>query len=93
MGKSSEAGNEAVARQPQDRTKVTERQQHGPGAPGMDAELQAHIGRHLKAAYDDVLNQPVPDRFHHLLEALEKREADHDPQDENADDGRSFRPR
>lgn len=59
----------------------------------MDAELQAHIGRHLKAAYDDVLNQPVPDRFHQLLEALQKREAAQDAMDEVADDGRAFRSR
>ena len=55
----------------------------------MDAELQAHIGRHLKAAYEDILNQPVPDRFHQLLEALDKREAK--PSDEGSNDGKAFR--
>jgi hypothetical protein len=39
-------------------------------APEIDQELQAHIGRHLKAAYDDILNQSVPDRFLSLLEQL-----------------------
>jgi hypothetical protein len=43
-------------------------------AGGVDGELQAHIGRKLKAAYDDILGQPVPDRFLELLKALEERE-------------------
>lgn len=42
--------------------------------PEIDSELQAHIGRHLKAAYEDILNQPVPDRFRELLEQLGERE-------------------
>jgi len=33
-----------------------------PGAP-----IDEHIGRHLKAIYDDVLKQPIPDRFLDLL--------------------------
>jgi hypothetical protein len=43
-------------------------------APEMDTELQAHIGRHLKAAYEDILSQDVPDRFLQLLQALETSE-------------------
>jgi hypothetical protein len=43
-------------------------------APEMDTELQAHIGRHLKAAYEDILDQDVPDRFLQLLQALETSE-------------------
>lgn len=43
-------------------------------APEMDTELQAHIGRHLKAAYEDILSQSVPDRFLQLLEELESSE-------------------
>jgi len=56
----------------------------------MDAELQAHIGRHLKAAYEDVLNQPVPDRFTQLLEALDRRETA-GSSDEESNDGEAFR--
>jgi CRISPR/Cas system type I-B associated protein Csh2 (Cas7 group RAMP superfamily) len=44
------------------------------GSPEMDVELQAHIGRHLKASYDDILVQNVPDRFLDLLKSLEARE-------------------
>lgn len=42
--------------------------------PEIDSELQAHIGRHLKASYDDILEQSVPDRFVELLKKLEARE-------------------
>jgi Anti-sigma factor NepR len=44
-----------------------------PGQAGLDTELQAHIGRQLRSVYDSVVNQPVPDRFHELLEALDKK--------------------
>ena len=33
--------------------------------------IDEHIGRQLKAVYDDVLNQPVPDRFLDLLRQLD----------------------
>jgi hypothetical protein len=46
------------------------------GSPEIDGELQAHIGRHLKASYDDILVQNVPDRFLELLQSLEKKEAE-----------------
>ena len=32
--------------------------------------IDEHIGRHLKAIYDDVLNQPIPERFLDLLTQL-----------------------
>ena len=44
--------------------------------PEIDSELQAHIGRHLKASYDDILSQNVPDRFLDLLSQLEAKESD-----------------
>ncbi len=40
-----------------------------PGQAAWMTELQAHIGRQLRAIYDSVVNQPVPDRFLELLEA------------------------
>jgi hypothetical protein len=49
-------------------------QEPKPGAE-LDSELQAHIGRHLKAAYEDILDQSVPDRFIDLLKALEAKES------------------
>lgn len=37
----------------------------------LDPNIQAHLGRRLKAVYDDVLRQPVPDRFADLLSKLD----------------------
>ena len=36
------------------------------------SRLQSQIDRNLKRAYDDVLNEDVPDRFHELLMRLRK---------------------
>ena len=44
--------------------------------PGLAREIQAQIGRKLMAAYDDVLQQPVPDRFLLLLEELDRKPGD-----------------
>ena len=41
----------------------------------LEPELQAHIGRQLRAVYDGVVNEPVPDRFLKLLETLEREQA------------------
>lgn len=41
-------------------------------APPIDARIQHEIGKHLRAHYDDVINEPIPDRFMQLLETLEK---------------------
>lgn len=40
----------------------------------LDTDVQAHIGRQLRAGYVDILNQPVPDRFLELLAELDQRE-------------------
>jgi hypothetical protein len=37
----------------------------------LDTDLQAQIGRQLRAIYDGVLAQPVPDRFLELLDQLD----------------------
>ena len=34
--------------------------------------IQAQIGHRLAAVYDEVLLQPIPDRFHLLLDELER---------------------
>jgi hypothetical protein len=39
---------------------------------GVDARIQREIGKHLRAHYDDVLKEPVPDKFIELLQQLEK---------------------
>ena len=40
----------------------------------LGADLQAHIGRQLRAVYDEVVSEAVPDRFLKLLEELERKQ-------------------
>jgi hypothetical protein len=48
-----------------------------PSEPAGDAarpgvtDVQAYIGRQLRAVYDDVVKQPIPDRFLALMKQLE----------------------
>lgn len=43
------------------------------GTPRMKPQVQEHIGRQLRAVYDDVLKQPLPDRFRELMEKLDEK--------------------
>ena len=36
--------------------------------PPIDQYIQKHLGRKLKASYDDLVRQPVPDKFRQLLD-------------------------
>ncbi len=38
-------------------------------------EIQTKIGEHLRAMYDDVVDQGVPDRFAELLSRLDSKDA------------------
>ena len=45
--------------------------------PGLEVrpgttDVQAYIGRQLRAVYDDVVKQPIPDRFLALMKQLEE---------------------
>lgn len=40
----------------------------------IDERIQCHLGWKLKEAYDDLVRQPVPDKFYKLLEELERQE-------------------
>jgi hypothetical protein len=40
-----------------------------------ESMVQGHIGRQLRALYDDVLSQPIPDRFLDLLRKLDEGSA------------------
>ena len=43
-----------------------------PGRPGgLNAEIQSRIGHQLRAMYDDVVRQGVPDRFAELIRRLD----------------------
>ncbi len=37
-------------------------------------DVQAYIGRQLRAVYDDVVKQPIPDRFLALMKQLEEQD-------------------
>lgn len=41
--------------------------------PVLDRQVQAHIGRKLKAVYDEVAAEPLPKEIMDLLEKLESR--------------------
>ena len=58
------------------RDKKAKRRQSGdPGnGKGLDGEAQKHIGRMLKATYDQIAHEPIPDKFRALLEQLEASE-------------------
>ncbi len=40
--------------------------------PKLDRSVQRRIGDQLRAMYDDLMQQPVPDRFADLLSRLEQ---------------------
>ena len=40
--------------------------------PRIDRVTQTRLGDQLRAMYDDLVGQPVPDRFKDLLDRLEK---------------------
>ena len=42
--------------------------------PGLDRHIQGRIGDQLRAMYDELMQQPVPDRFAELLGRLEQRD-------------------
>ena len=39
---------------------------------GLEPNLQAHIGRHVRAAFDEVAKEPIPDHLLQLLKELER---------------------
>jgi anti-sigma factor NepR-like protein len=53
-------------------------QNHPPAAPGApagsDFALHEHIGRQLRGIFDEVVTQPVPDKFRKLLDELERKQ-------------------
>jgi Anti-sigma factor NepR len=51
---------------------------------GLNAEIQSRIGHQLRAMYDDVVRQGVPDRFAELIRKLDA--SDGNPQVGDAGD-------
>ncbi len=44
----------------------------GPEQPALDRNVQGRIGSHLRAMYDELMQQPIPDRFIDLIAELER---------------------
>jgi hypothetical protein len=42
----------------------------------LEADVQVQIGRQLRAVYDQVVGEGVPERFLRLLEELERKKAE-----------------
>jgi len=40
--------------------------------PALDRSIQGRIGSHLRAMYDELIQQPIPDHFIDLLANLER---------------------
>jgi hypothetical protein len=45
-----------------------------PAKGGLNAEIQSRIGHQLRAMYDDVVRQGVPDRFADLIRKMDAPE-------------------
>jgi len=41
---------------------------------GGDFAVHEHIGRQLRGIFDEVVTQPVPDKFRKLLDELERKQ-------------------
>ncbi len=44
-----------------------------PNPPGLPPDARNKIGQRLKTMYDNVVQQPVPDRFVQLLDELDSK--------------------
>ena len=55
---------------------------------GLNREIQAKIGQQLRAMFDEVVQEGVPDRFADLLRQLDTP-ADKQPSENSKDEGRS----
>jgi len=59
-----------------------------PGKGGLNAEIQSRIGHQLRAMYDDVVRQGVPDRFAELVRKLDSAGGQGSEGETNENNGR-----
>jgi hypothetical protein len=52
--------------------------------PALNRDIQTKIGQQLRAIYDDVVDQGVPDRFVELLRSLDKEKGKGERTDEDS---------
>lgn len=50
-------------------------EQETPSESTAGPAIHEHIGRQLKAMFDEVVSEPVPERFQKLLEELARKQA------------------
>ncbi len=58
-------------KKPMEATAQRHKQQQQGKPAKLGREVQARLGQQLRAMYDEVLNQGVPDRFAELIDRLE----------------------
>ena len=54
------------------RSAARSQERAGKGEASLGRDIRGKIGHQLRAMYDDVVSQGVPDRFRELLEKLEQ---------------------
>lgn len=52
--------------------------------PALNRDIQTKIGQQLRAAYDDIVDQGVPDRFVELLRDLDREAFKMEPGDKDS---------
>jgi len=52
--------------------------------PGLNRDIQTKIGHQLRAVYDDIVDQGVPDRFVELLRDLDRDAVGMEPGDKDS---------
>jgi hypothetical protein len=51
--------------------------------PKLDSGSQRRIGDQLRAMYDELMQQPVPDRFKDLLDQLDRKNLEREGRNDN----------
>jgi hypothetical protein len=68
--------NEKAGGQPPMDPEANSPNQHNSSVKKRPLDVKDHIGRQLRALYDGVASQPVPDRFMDLLNRLDEKSRD-----------------
>ena len=63
-----------MSRKAQRRSQHSQASEPPKGEARIGPDIQDHIGRHLRAIYDQVRAEPVPDRLLDLLRRLDRTE-------------------
>jgi Anti-sigma factor NepR len=65
------ASRRMTANASKERSSPTKAKPGEEGADGMSPALQAHIGRQVRAMFDEVADEPIPDHLLRLLKDLD----------------------